>query len=75
MSDPNPHPHEIESFGDLPIQPTGSGPADLETAYEQMRLSESANAEIGPGDDLPATDTPIPTDDTPDAAESGAHPS
>ncbi|MGR6328835.1 hypothetical protein ACU5AX_07205 [Sphingomonas sp. XXL09] len=75
MSDPNPGPHEIESFGDLPIQPTGSGPADLEMAYEQMRLSESADPEVGPGDQRLVTDTPVPTDDSPEAAESGAHPS
>ena len=28
------------TFADLPLQPTGSGVADLEIAYEQMRLAE-----------------------------------
>lgn len=31
-----------ETFADLPMQPTGSGVADLEIAYEQMKLAEDA---------------------------------
>lgn len=75
MSDPNPRPHDIESFGNLPIQPTGSGPADLETAYEQMRLADEAEAGSEPGDTPLVADAAIPTDDGFDAAESSAHPS
>lgn len=57
-----------DGFGDLPIQPTGSGVADLEIAYEQMRLDA--------GDDLSVdADAVTPTEDTRDAADSAAHPS
>jgi len=53
-------PTEPQSFGDLPIQPTGSGVQDLEIAYEQMRLTEADAA---------------PAPDANDAiAESEAHP-
>ncbi|GAA3697497.1 hypothetical protein GCM10022268_05030 [Sphingomonas cynarae] len=57
-----------EGFGDLPIQPTGSGVADLEIAYEQMRLGEDDDRPVDP-------DVAIPTEDTSDAADSAAHPS
>jgi len=57
-----------ESFADLPIQPTGSGVADLEIAYEQMRLGEDDDRPVDP-------DVAIPTEDTGDAADSAAHPS
>lgn len=40
MSNPNEPRAEPDSFNDLPIQPTGSGVADLEIAFEQMKLSE-----------------------------------
>ncbi|KQR82288.1 hypothetical protein ASG07_11570 [Sphingomonas sp. Leaf343] len=59
-----------EGFGDLPIQPTGSGVADLEIAYEQMRLSED-----DAGDAMPVDPAAIPTDGSDDAVESAAHPS
>ena len=42
MTDRPPTEITPESFGDLLLQPTGSGVADLETAYEQMKLSEVA---------------------------------
>lgn len=67
-----------EGFGDLPIQPTGSGVADLEIAYEQMRLSEDAGMDAGafdattPNDIDPAT---VPTESGDAATESAAHPS
>ncbi|WP_343527040.1 hypothetical protein [Sphingomonas sp.] len=54
------------TFGDLPIQPTGSGVQDLEIAYEQMRLAE--------GEAANSVD-PVPTEDGVDVAESAAHPS
>ena len=67
MTDPNlapNHPDEpIEDFADLPMQPTGSGVADLEIAYEQMRLDEAEGAD---GADVTPED---------DAAETVAHPS
>ncbi|MBD8546639.1 hypothetical protein [Sphingomonas sp. CFBP 8760] len=73
MPDPtDPHPHSghtgPDGFGDLPIQPTGSGVADLEIAYEQMRLGEDDDRPVDP-------DVAIPTEDTADAADSAAHPS
>jgi len=73
MTDPratDPHATDAapETFGDLPIQPTGSGVADLEVAYEQMRLADEAEA--GP-DDAALT----PTETGIDLADSEAHPS
>lgn len=72
MTDPratDPTPETFgETFGDLPIQPTGSGVADLEVAYEQMRLADEAEA--GP-DDAALT----PTETGTDLADSEAHPS
>lgn len=82
MPDANDTNHEPENFGDLPIQPTGSGVADLEIAYEQMRLAGDdgsvAGAPLGAGvaDETAAHDTAtMPTEDTKDAADSAAHPS
>jgi hypothetical protein len=70
VSNPDRH-HEPDGFGDLPIQPTGSGVADLEIAYEQMRLGEGEDDADRPGD----ADIAIPTEDGRDAADSAAHPS
>lgn len=44
MADPIAADPTPDNFGDLPIQPTGSGVADLEIAYEQMRLAEDTDA-------------------------------
>lgn len=53
----------------LPLQPTGSGVADLEVAYEQMKLAEDAGtAGASPSDEVPPTGGP-------GLAESEAHPS
>ena len=68
MNDQTHTPHEPESFADLPIQPTGSGVADLEIAYEQMKLAEQAEADVG-------AVAVTPTDASDAAAESAAHPS
>ncbi len=58
----------IETFADLPLQPTGSGVADLEIAYEQMKLADDANeaAVVDGGATIP---------DPAAIAESEAHPS
>ncbi|HEX8420081.1 MAG TPA: hypothetical protein VF638_08735 [Sphingomonas sp.] len=69
MTDPDNTDTPIESLTDLPIQPTGSGVADLEIAYEQMRLAEDAEDAAEPQIAEPDA-TP-----TEDAAESAAHPS
>jgi hypothetical protein len=64
---------EPQTFADLPIQPTGSGVADLEIAYEQMRLEQD--------EDEVAVSTPeevaelTPLESGTDATESAAHPS
>ncbi|KQU45145.1 hypothetical protein ASG67_15835 [Sphingomonas sp. Leaf339] len=71
MPDTNDTAHEPDNFGDLPIQPTGSGVADLEVAYEQMRLAE----EDGGVTAATSADEITPTEDTEDAADSAAHPS
>jgi hypothetical protein len=62
------HASPADGFGDLPIQPTGSGVADLEIAYEQMKLAEQAEADVGS-----VAETPTETSEA--AAESAAHPS
>ena len=54
-----------DNFADLPLQPTGSGVADLEVAYEQMKLLEG---------DVPAADEASVGRD-PDSSEVEAHPS
>lgn len=53
-------------LGDLPIQPTGSGVADLEIAYEQMALADDGD---------PERDGEVVAVDRGAAAESAAHPS
>lgn len=40
MTNPDEADDAPDSFGDLPLQPTGSGVADLEIAYEQMRVAQ-----------------------------------
>lgn len=66
MTDPNTA-DVPTGIADLPMQPTGSGVADLETAYEQMKLA---------GDDAATTDAvDVPTVDGDAAADSAAHPS
>ncbi len=54
-------------LGDLPIQPTGSGVADLEIAYEQMALADDVER-------MPDADI-VRVEDGAAAAESEAHPS
>lgn len=75
MPNPNEPIHDRGDFGNLPMQPTGSGPADLEVAYEQMRLLEEAESKSGTvlGSETAAPVTPF--EDTPATAESEAHPS
>lgn len=65
--DPTPTPADLTDLVELPMQPTGSGVADLEVAYEQMKLSQD--------DDMIDTSPMIPTDASEDAADSAAHPS
>ena len=80
MTDPNatttPAP---DNFGDLPMQPTGSGVADLEIAYEQMKLAEGAeDGSEGPdaaGSATPISGADVPTEGGEDKVESAAHPS
>lgn len=79
MTDPNETEPTIDSFADLPIQPTGSGVADLEIAYEQMKLSDPAGLADDTGPIDAASDAgggaAIPVETTDDAIESAAHPS
>jgi hypothetical protein len=44
MAHPNATDTLLDDFSNLPIHPTGSGIADLEMAYEQMKLAENADA-------------------------------
>ena len=57
-------------IADIPMQPTGSGVADLEVAYEKMKLAEAADL----GDEAASDDDPLPTTGGTGAAESEAHP-
>ena len=80
MADPNTDMAQA-SFGDLPILPTGSGAADLEVAYEQMKLAEDADvgettAMAGVEAGSTAYDPFMtPTEEGSDAEQSAAHPS
>ena len=69
----NPHEPDAapDSFSDRPLQPTGSGVADLEIAYEQMKLTEENEASAARAD--VGTDTPSGAIDA--EADSEAHPS
>ena len=72
MTDRNTH-ESPASLSDLPILPTGSGVADLEVAYEQMKLAEDADGAV---DERGTADPALtPTQGGEDAAESAAHPS
>jgi hypothetical protein len=75
MADVNDTNREPESYSDLPMQPTGSGVADLEVAYEQMRLDEEGERTTGAPIAAGVADTTLPVDDAGAAAESAAHPS
>ncbi|MDB5694955.1 MAG: hypothetical protein JWN21_498 [Sphingomonas bacterium] len=50
MTDPTRADISLDSLSELPIQPTGSGVADLEIAYEQMKLAEDAGSPPGNAD-------------------------
>lgn len=64
MTDPDDLAPPLTGLADLPVGATGSGVADLEIAYEQMRIAQEA--------DTP-TDTPVLDRDA--GLESAAHPS
>ena len=80
MAQPNATDTLLDDFSNLPIHPTGSGIADLEMAYEQMKLAEDADASNA----LDATGSRAQTEDfetdvtgmeTEAVEESAAHPS
>lgn len=72
MTDPNDADDALDSFSDLPLQPTGSGVADLEIAYEQMRVAEESDPAVGrAGDDMIESSAVAGAGE----AESEAHPS
>lgn len=81
MTDPKATDTTPDNFSDLAMQPTGSGVADLEIAYEQMRLAEDADAadtlsDAGAADEMSTYDaTMTPTQAGEDAGESVGHPS
>lgn len=63
-------PKTPDGLGDLPLQPTGSGVADLEIAYEQMQLAGDADTATDAEADAPAA-----TEGGDAERESEAHPS
>ena len=71
MPDPQNTAPEPGFLADLPMQPSGSGVADLEVAFERMKLADEADeaAPAGPGE------TAVPTIADGAAQESAAHPS
>lgn len=71
MTNPDEASDAPDSFGDLPLQPTGSGVADLEIAYEQMKITEAGEPAMGRADGLVASSGPSGAGET----ESEAHPS
>lgn len=81
MTDPDATETTLDSFSDLPMQPTGSGVADLEIAYEQMKLEDAGNAaqrstDVRATDEGTVGDGPVTSAALrDDAAESAAHPS
>jgi hypothetical protein len=69
----------LNDLSNLPIHPTGSGAADLETAYEQMRLAEDAedsDSLLSPSSasEITANSADLPAESA-DVEESAAHPS
>jgi hypothetical protein len=70
----------LNDLSNLPIHPTGSGTADLETAYEQMRLAEDAEDSdtlfnpSSASEIIAHNSADLPTE-TEAVAESAAHPS
>ena len=80
MAHPNVTDTLLDDFSNLPIHPTGSGIADLETAYEQMKLAEDAdpsNALEVAGSRAQTEDfgTDITGTETAAVEDSAAHPS
>jgi hypothetical protein len=71
MTDPDDVQTTPDSFADLPLQPTGSGVADLEIAYEQMKLADTDESTSGETDPTDPAQIEVVEDD-PDIA---AHPS
>ena len=65
MNDPTASDTPSSDLTGLPVQPTGSGVADLEIAFEQMKLAE----------DAAASQTRTLSSPGEDDAESAAHPS
>ena len=69
MPDPQNTAPEPSFLADLPMQPSGSGVADLAVAFERMKLADEADEPAAPDD---AT---MPTVADGPAQESAAHPS
>lgn len=80
MADPNATDTLLNDLSNLPIHPTGSGIADLEIAYEQMRLAEDADVSgslLNPGSagEGNAHDAAVAPTEITAVEESAAHPS
>lgn len=81
MIDPDPTDSTLDNFGAFPMQPTGSGVADLEIAYEQMKLAEDGDGDglsenvVKPDEITSGLTGMTPTEDVNAAADSAAHPS
>ena len=80
MADPNAADALLNDFNSLRIHPTGSGSADLETAYEQMRLAEGTDIADSALNPSSASETNVQNEaaapsETAAVEESAAHPS
>lgn len=75
MTDPSPTDTTPDNFAELPIQPTGSGVADLEIAYERMRVTEDLCSDDAPeGERVAQAGNGQSIGKDRDVAETEAHP-
>ncbi len=75
MADVTDPTHEPESYYRSADAADRVRPADLEVAYEQMRLAEEAEGTTGGVPAAAVTDAAVPVSDAGAIAESEAHPS
>jgi hypothetical protein len=67
---------EPQTFGDLPIQPTGFGVKDLEMAYDQMQLTADNTITADGASPVEGGDNLVlSTENSAEMVESAAHPS
>lgn len=58
----------LDNLADLPMQPTGSGVANLEIAYEQRRVAEAADPDHAAAASITGEEIEAPDAGDPDPA-------